>query len=96
MSDSIVDRILDENDNSPIIVKDQNGNDVSMEQIAVIPYNGEIYSIMAPTELIDKGDPDIAIVFKVEGNKIKSVEDNNLIDVIFELYDRLYEESQNN
>lgn len=89
---ALIDVLLDPEDAADLTFYEKDGKAVEMAQIAVIPYNGDIYAILAPKELLAGGDPDVAMVYKVEGDNIELVEDEETADVVFDLYDALYEE----
>ena len=88
----LIDVVRDSGDSGDLTFYDKEGKAVEMAQIAVIPYNGDIYAILAPKELLADDDPNVAMVYKVEGDDIKLVEDDETADVVFDLYDALYEE----
>lgn len=92
---TLTERLLDTSDTGAIEFTNENGEKVLLEQIAVIPYEDELYAILAPSELIGNNDPNIAVVYRIEGDNAKIVEDDDTIDVIFELYDRLFAEGSN-
>ena len=92
MSKQLIDILLDPDNAGDITFFDKDGKAVEMAQIAVIPYNGDIYAILAPKELLADDDPNIAMVYKVDGDDIQLVEDDETADIVFDLYDALYEE----
>ncbi len=92
MSKPLIDILLDPDNAGDITFFDKEGKAVEMAQIAVIPYNGDIYAILAPKELLADDDPNVAMVYKVVGDDIELVEDDETVDVVFDLYDALYDE----
>ena len=92
MSKQLIDILLEPDNAGDITFFDKDGKAVEMAQIAVIPYNGDIYAILAPKELLADDDPNIAMVYKVDGDDIQLVEDDETADIVFDLYDALYEE----
>ena len=92
MSKQLIDILLDPDNAGDITFFDKDGKAVEMAQIAVIPYNGDIYAILAPKERLADDDPNIAMVYKVDGDDIQLVEDDETADIVFDLYDALYEE----
>ncbi len=96
MSKQLIDILLDPDNTGDITFYDKEGKAVEMAQIAVIPYNGDIYAILAPKELLADDDPNVAMVYKVDGDDIQLVEDDETTDVVFDLYDALYEEQNKN
>ena len=92
MSKQLIDILLDPDNAGDITFFDKDGKAVEMAQIAVIPYNGDIYAILALKELLADDDPNIAMVYKVDGDDIQLVEDDETADIVFDLYDALYEE----
>lgn len=78
-----------------------NGEEVDFIEIAGIAYNDSFYAILQPVELLSGMDDDEALVFKVSlGNdgkdKFEIELDDAVIDAVFEIYDKLYQESKNN
>lgn len=92
MNKSLIDILLDPDNSGDLQFNDKDGKVIEMAQIAVIPYNGEIYAILAPKELLSDDDPNVAMVYKVNGENIDLVEDDETTDIVFDLYDALYEE----
>lgn len=92
MNKSLIDILLDPDNSGDLQFNDKDGKVIEMAQIAVIPYNGEIYAILAPKELLADDDPNVAMVYKVNGENIDLVEDDETTDTVFDLYDALYEE----
>ena len=92
MNKSLIDILLDPDNSGDLQFNDKDGKVIEMAQIAVIPYNGEIYAILAPKELLADDDPNVAMVYKVNGENIDLVEDDETTDIVFDLYDALYEE----
>ena len=75
-----------------------NGEAVRFTKIAVIVHYGKYYVILQPLELIEGMDDDEALVFRVsqaaDGSESFEVEtDDDIIDAVFDEYDRLYDES---
>ena len=61
------------------------------EQIAVIPYNDEVYAILQPVIMPEGTNPDEALVFwleEIESGEIiiNLVKDDDIIDAIFDEY----------
>lgn len=89
---SIFEMLTDDDNCDNIVLTDEDGNEQEFEQIAVIPYEEELYCILHPLN-----DPEVAedeaIVFLYseddEGEILTVVEDDELADKIFELYDEL-------
>ena len=92
MNKSLIDILLDPDNSGDLQFNDKDGKVIEMAQIAVIPYNGEIYAILAPKELLADDDPNVAKDYKVNGENIDLVEDDETTDIVFDLYDALYEE----
>ena len=95
--DNIIDSILDENCLDPIILQDEKGNKYEYEQEALIPYDGKLYAILVDVEMIKKELYDEAgEVFLIDEKKgtIELVDDVNIIDEVFSVYDGLMEEKE--
>ena len=93
----ILDTLLDEENNDPIILENERGEKIVFEQIAVIPKVEELYCILKPVEPIDGLEEDEALVFKIleneEGEASLMLEtDEDVIDEVFNVYYDLLDE----
>ena len=73
-----------------------NGEDIDFDVIAAIAYKGDFYVILQPVELLEDMEEDEALVFKVvvdeDGTDSYIIEtDDEIIDAVFEEYNRLLE-----
>jgi len=94
-------RLLDPKDNGPIVLYDEEDKKIEFEQIALVPYNDKLYTILKPAEKMEGVADDEAIVFGFEEdadeNEILVVEeDDSIIDAVFDVYNKLLEEEDNN
>ena len=62
----ILDILLDEKNNDPIVLTDDQGTLYRFQQIAVIPYNNKIYCILKPIDPMKDIEENEAIVFYVD------------------------------
>ena len=92
-----IDMILDENNTDPIVLYNENNDPVQFEQIALIPLDGGTYVILKPVEDIEGIADDEAIVFQItelDGEDVLVVvEDDAIIDVVFDEYYALLKEN---
>ena len=76
----------------------ENGEEVDFIQIAGIEYEDRFFIILQPVELLEGMGEDEALVFEVieaeEGNKFEIVMDDDIIDAVFEEYNRLLDEEE--
>ena len=77
----------------------ESGEEVDFVEIAGIAHKGKFYAILQPVELLEGMDDDEALVFEVVRNADGSdgfnvVLDEEIIDAVFEEYNRLLDESQ--
>lgn len=82
---SLLERLLDSNNDENIFLFNENGDEIELEQIAVINRKGEIFAIMRPITAAE----DEAVVFKIETadeESITVVEDEKLADEILDMY----------
>ncbi len=92
-------RLLDKDDNDPIILYDENDNQVEFEQIALIPLEDKLYAILKPAKKMEGVADDEAIVFNFQEDEEKDpilvVEENDkTIDQVFEVYNQLLDEEE--
>ena len=97
MSDNIFDKIYDENNSENVVLYNEHGEPVEFEQVAVIPYEDVVYVILHPVTKLEGLGEDEGLVFtivedEVEGEIMKLVVDEDIIDAVFDIYDRLIEE----
>ena len=98
----LLDVLLDENNDMPIIMYDNDGNPLEFEQIAVIPYGeDELYALLKPITHIDGINDDEAVLFRVdedeEGEAVLQVEDDEEKNSkIYEIYLSLLQEAKEN
>lgn len=97
MEKNILECLLDEECDLPIYLKDENNKDVAYVQIALIPFDNVMYAIVVEKEAFDSGEVgDAGIVLSIdeEKNEVKIVKNVNIINEVFEAYDRLFEEQE--
>ena len=99
----ILDVLLDQDNRDPIVLMDENGRQLTFEQIAVIPYEvrkeKRLYCVLKPMDKIEGIGDDEAIVFVVDQDKdgnsiIKVEEDEEVAIAVFDKYYDLLEEAQ--
>lgn len=100
----ILDILLDENNEDPIMLYDENDRAVLFDQIAIIPLEEKLFAILKPAEELDGVADDEAIVFVVEedknGNAVLIVETDEpralrVFDEYYRLLDELEAEENN-
>lgn len=90
--DNPIQRLLDTEDNEPIILYDEKDNGVKFEQIALIPYQEELYALLKPVDKMEGVADDEAVVFMFEEDAengeqfLKVVNDDKIIDEVFAVY----------
>ena len=93
---SLTEKLLDPECDEDIVLFDEDGNETVFGQIAIIPNDGKIYTILTPVTPIEGVEEGAGIVFlldEVDGEEALSVvTDEATIDLIFDEYDRLCEE----
>ncbi len=98
---SPIDRLFDEDDVSPISLFNEKGEEVKFEQIALIPIEEDIYAILKPIEQMEGIGEDEALVFEIaesdnedDGDYLNLVSDIDVIDKVFEVYNKLMDEEE--
>lgn len=85
-----IDMLLDENNTDPIVLYNENNEEVSFEQIALIPLDEQVYAILKPLGDFEGVGEDEALVFTIaedDGEDVLVVEDREeIIDAVFEEY----------
>ena len=94
---SAIDQIFDPNNCEPIVMYNENNQEVAFEQIAVVPLDGELYVILKPVEAMEGIGEDEALVFAIvveDGEEMLVVEDRTeVIDEVFRQYYEMLEEN---
>ena len=85
-------------DDGVITLLSANGEEIDFTEIAAIAHKGKFYAILQPIELLDGMGDDEALVFEVVRlengeDKFEICLDDDIIDAVFDEYDRLYEEA---
>ena len=97
MEKNPMDRLLDVNDSDPIILYGEDGQEIAFEQIALIPLNERLYVNMQPVDLLEGMADDEALVFEITEQDdepvLSVVLDDEVIDAVFEKYDILFAEA---
>ncbi len=98
---SIFDILLDENDDSNVVLINEKEEEVEFEQIAIVPLKEEVYAILKPVKPIPGVNEGEGLVFKLtetdEGEQILIVEgDDDVIDVVFDVYEKMFNDKFGN
>ena len=95
-----IDALFDENNCDPIVLFSENGEEISFEQIALIPIEEKMYAILKPVVPIEGLGENEGLVFSIEVNEengeefLVLVADEKIIDAVFEIYDELVNEAE--
>lgn len=99
----LLDVLLDADNKDPIVLMDENGKQMTFEQVAVIPYEvrkeKRLYCVLKPLDKIEGIADDEAIVFIIEaddeGNSVIRIEEDEEVAIaVFDKYYDLLEEAQ--
>lgn len=63
---NLLDILLDEDNDDPITVYDENDNAVRFDQVAIIPFKEKLYAILKPIDEMEGVEDDEVIVFLIE------------------------------
>lgn len=96
MEENVIDKLFDEDNNDVIILKNELGEEIAFEQIALIPLKEKTYCILKPVKPIEGMGEDEGLVFSIETNEegleyLALVVDEKVIDDVFVVYDELIE-----
>lgn len=91
--EDILDLLLDENNDDPITLYDEDDKAIKFEQVAIIPENDNIYAVLKPIDELDGVADDEAIVFLVDfdedGHSMLVVEQNE--ELAMKVFDKYYQ-----
>ena len=96
--DNPIMRLLDPKDSSVIVLYDEEDKAVEFEQIALIPYDEKLYTILKPVKPMEGVGEDEAIVFAFEEDEEEDQilvveEEDAVIDAVFDIYNKLVAEA---
>ena len=87
---SEIDKILDENNDDPIVLYDENNKETKFDQVAVIPLYEKVYVILKPLTKIAGLADDEALVFVIEEiddeDCLVIEDDMKIVDEVFKEY----------
>jgi uncharacterized protein YrzB (UPF0473 family) len=95
-----IDALFDEENNDAIVLFNERGEEIAFEQIALIPLNERVYAILKPVMPLEGLGENEALVFSIEENEETNEEclvlviDEEIIDKVFDVYDKLVEDSE--
>ena len=94
---TVFEKLFDEKDDSNIVLYDEEEKAVEFEQCAIIPVKEDVYAILKPVKPMEGLGKDEALVFLLEETEegeelLTIVEDNDVIDLVFDEYNKLFEE----
>lgn len=89
-----IDALFDEENNDPIILFNEKGEEIAFEQIALIPLKDKTYAILKPIKPIEGLGEDEGLVFSIEATDdgqeyLMLITDEKIIDDVFKIYDDL-------
>lgn len=94
-----INQILEENNLENIIMFDDENKPIEFEQVAVIPLDNDdlLYAILIPITPMQGVNAGEGVVFAIDEAKhdIQVVNDENKIDEVLSVYQKLIEESDN-
>ena len=91
---------IDDDEDNIVTLLTGDGEEVDFVEIAGIAHQGKFYAILQPVELLDGMDDDEALVFQVKRgpdgeDKFEIETDDDIIEAVFEEYNRLLDEAEN-
>lgn len=90
-----IDILFDEDNYENIVLYNEKNEPVEFEQIALIPHNDNFFAILQPVQKFEGINEDEAFAFEIikdeeHGDSLQLVEDDALIDTIFDEYKKMY------
>jgi hypothetical protein len=93
---SPIDMLLDEKNVENLKLYNEENQEVEFEQIALVPLEEKTYAILKPAETMEGIGEDEALVFVIDEiddeDCLVIVEDDNIIDKVFEEYYKMLKE----
>ena len=96
-----IDAIFDENNTENIVLYNADDEAVEFEQIAIVPIEENDYAILKPVVPLEGMSDDEAMVFELQENdegerQLVMVQEEDVIDKVFDIYEKLFEEANKN
>ena len=88
-------------EDSIVVLKDEDGNDVQFEFLDLIEYNNENYVILLPAEEVESEDADEVVILKEDTDPDSdeesyiSVEDEDTLNAVFNIFKDKFKEDFN-
>ncbi|MDY4592571.1 MAG: hypothetical protein SO434_04130 [Eubacteriales bacterium] len=91
-------KLLDSNNDDPIILKDEQGKMQAYDQVAVITVHGSIYAILEPVEAWEEQEeyyqPKVLEIVSQKGKDILREVDEDTAEYVLVEYDAMMEEQE--
>lgn len=83
-----VDQFFDENNYEPITLVNEDDEEFTFEQVALVDYDANYYTILYPTTPMEGVGEDEAFVFLIDENEdcVVIVEDDDVANAVFDIY----------
>ena len=95
---TLLNSLLDPENKEPIFLTTADGEDLSFDQIATIPYDEKIYCVLVPTEPMEGIDEDECLIFvydrEGEDEKLVLEESEETCAAVYDVYLQLLEEGE--
>lgn len=93
----LLDILLDENNSEPIVLANDDGEEVMFDQLCVIPYEEELYCVLSPISQIEGVEDGEVMIFHVTESENGStgldfVQDEKLCDKLFDIFQEMLDE----
>ena len=96
-----IEALLDPENAENVVLYDENDKPVEFEQIALIPLNNSLYTILKPVEKMDEIADDEAVVFELvededAGDILNIVMEEEVVNQVFDEYKKIIETENDN
>lgn len=91
------DKLFDESNFEPIVIEDNEGNDIKFDQVAVVELEGQgCFAILSPITKIEGVGEDEALVFFIdeENDQLVYIEDEAIVCEVFNEYNEMLEDEE--
>ena len=92
---NLADGMEDESSENIITLVAEDGNEIDFLIAAVIPYDGKMYAILQPVELLEGMEDDEALVFECDEENFDLVTEDEILDAVFQKYEETFANGQN-
>ena len=95
MENKLIDKLLDMEDESNIVLFNEKGEELAFEKICLAPLDDKLYVILRSVQHLEGVGEDEGLVFEVVNENLVLINDFEIINKIFDIYFGLLRKESN-